>query len=233
VLIRDALFKFKPRRTITKAEFKESMQNLGFTSLPLDEIYNLFDGARSDKAEIVEILVGLSTAASTWNGSSQIKFCFDLYDKDGSGKVTLKDMSKMFRVIASDVETSVAERFSFFFESWKPTQSVTFNELQEEINKKDGDLKEEMDEKPLGNMELEEREDMDTEDDEYFDPHHSISSKATMGTASLADVTGSVTSAEPSLHSRIRKSNKISEAFTRLFRSSRKKQLQQEGAFEE
>ncbi|GBG32144.1 Protein kinase, putative [Hondaea fermentalgiana] len=153
VLIRDALFKFKPSPTIARRQFVFAMRDLGFGTLPLEDMYDLFDGEGTDHADIVEILVGLSTAASSWNGSSQIRFCFDLYDRDGSGRVTLNDMGRVFRVVTSEMEASVVTSLASILGAWRPTQPVTYNELEEQLMATGSpELREQLDTRPLGLM---------------------------------------------------------------------------------
>lgn len=153
VNIRDTLFELKPQRTINRQQFVNAMQDLGYGTLPLEDIYDLFDGASNDSADIVEILVGLSTAASTWNGSSQIRFCFALYDRDGTGRVTLSDMGRVFRVVASEMEMSVVNRFGAMMDAWRPNQAVTYDELENQLRQSaGGELQEQLETRTLGQM---------------------------------------------------------------------------------
>mmetsp|Transcript_8798 Transcript_8798/g.15465 ORF Transcript_8798/g.15465 Transcript_8798/m.15465 type:complete len:675 (+) Transcript_8798:221-2245(+) len=122
-LIRSALLKFRDNaRTLTRQQFVHAMSGLGFTELPLEKIYGLFDPTGQERADIIEVIIGLSTAAKEWDGSSQIKFCFDTYDKDGTGKLSVSDITKVVRVVASEMETGLIHRLGSVFRAWSPQQ---------------------------------------------------------------------------------------------------------------
>lgn len=153
VVIKDALFRFKPSRTIARRQFLYVMRDLGYGTLPLDDIYDLFDGAYNNKADMVEVLIGLSTAASDWNGNSQIRFCFDLYEKEGNGKVSLNDMGKMLRVVASEMEASVVDKLSGLLNRWRPTEGASIDELEQQIRASGDRQLNQINQRPLGAIE--------------------------------------------------------------------------------
>jgi serine/threonine protein kinase len=97
--------------SITRDAFVREMKQLGYVELPLEQVYNLFDTAHNDRAEVAEIVVGLSCVIKDWDGGSLMRFCFETYDREGTGKVNVTDVANVLRVVQNEAESRLAQWF--------------------------------------------------------------------------------------------------------------------------
>lgn len=120
IRIRDALFKYKSFKCMTFEQFEKVMTELNYQNLPLLEIYDLFDTNGSNSADVAEVVIGISTAAESWDGDSQMQFCFETYDQNGAGTFGMDDFKKVFNILAIEMEQSVGDKLASMFYNWTP-----------------------------------------------------------------------------------------------------------------
>jgi len=82
-------------------EFQNTMVELGYSKLPLERLFKLFDEDGDGVIDKRELLAGL--AALQGPDSHSIKFCFDVYDLDGSGEI---DKDELLGILSMAISNS-------------------------------------------------------------------------------------------------------------------------------
>ena len=83
-------------------KFTKVMSDLGYSELPLERMFKLFDTSGDGEIDYKEFLVGLAKFKAT--GEGMIKFCFELYDEDNSGALSMEELAKV--MFANQLGTS-------------------------------------------------------------------------------------------------------------------------------
>mmetsp|Transcript_21384 Transcript_21384/g.42709 ORF Transcript_21384/g.42709 Transcript_21384/m.42709 type:complete len:201 (+) Transcript_21384:234-836(+) len=81
--------------TITRSEFRESLEAVGVTESDteiLDRLFTMFDKTGDDQVNFREFVVGISPLI-TGDVVSKLNFSFELYDLDGTGQIRPNEMS--------------------------------------------------------------------------------------------------------------------------------------------
>lgn len=85
------------KRTLRKAlnldQFKEIMTGLHLGHLPLERMFQVFDTGGTGDVDYREFLVGMSKFRL--QGSTALKFCFDVFDEDNSGALSREELTKV------------------------------------------------------------------------------------------------------------------------------------------
>eukprot|EP00924_Labyrinthula_sp_SR-Ha-C_P014166 snap_masked-scaffold_72-processed-gene-0.21-mRNA-1 protein AED:0.36 eAED:0.36 QI:0/-1/0/1/-1/1/1/0/819 len=101
VELREVLFQYtedERQSYITADVLSKAFEEIDIYDLPVDKIYAVFAEKKANVL-VTDILVAFSTVCKTWKGKDALKFCFEVYDSDGSGKISLKDMQEIMRQV--------------------------------------------------------------------------------------------------------------------------------------
>lgn len=93
---------------ITLEKFVEVMTMLGYHDHPLEAMYRVFDVDGDQQVDYKEFLLGLGALKGT--GEATTRFCFDLYDEDKSGAISIQELTKVIFSVASEEEKQNLER---------------------------------------------------------------------------------------------------------------------------
>jgi Ca2+-binding EF-hand superfamily protein len=82
---------------ISEGRFVLEMRSLGFGHLPLPHMHHLLDTDGNGLVEQQELLSGLSALRS--HGVDTLRFCFDIYDADGSGEISFGELAHVLEAL--------------------------------------------------------------------------------------------------------------------------------------
>jgi Ca2+-binding EF-hand superfamily protein len=82
---------------ISEGRFEAVMRSLGFGHLPLVHMHHLLDADGNGLVEQQELLSGLSALRS--HGVDTLRFCFDIYDADGSGEISFDELAHVLEAL--------------------------------------------------------------------------------------------------------------------------------------
>ena len=69
------------------------MTELGFTGLPVERVFSLFDQNGDGFIDYKELLTNLSTLRQS--GTEALQLCFQIYDENNSGFITREQVAKV------------------------------------------------------------------------------------------------------------------------------------------
>ena len=61
-----------------------------------------FDKSKNGKISFVEFIEGLAKLSTGGSEEEKIKFCFEIYDNDGDGKISADDLSNVLRMMVGN-----------------------------------------------------------------------------------------------------------------------------------
>lgn len=61
-----------------------------------------FDKNKDGKISFVEFIEGLAKLSMGGTEADKLKFCFDIYDEDGDGKISAQDLSKVLKMMVGN-----------------------------------------------------------------------------------------------------------------------------------
>ncbi|CAM9825618.1 unnamed protein product, partial [Discosporangium mesarthrocarpum] len=76
---------------LRRGSFTRVLKEMGFSTVPAGRLFNVFDKDGDGKLDYRDFLTGLVTLRK--QGEEALKFCFSIYDHDGSGTITLQDLT--------------------------------------------------------------------------------------------------------------------------------------------
>jgi len=80
----------------TCSQLREIMAELGYSNLPIERLFEVFDTNDDGVVDQRELLSGLAMLHGP--DENALKFCFDIYDKDGSGDI---DKDELFEILSA------------------------------------------------------------------------------------------------------------------------------------
>uniref|UniRef100_A0A7S3V2L9 Calmodulin n=1 Tax=Aplanochytrium stocchinoi TaxID=215587 RepID=A0A7S3V2L9_9STRA len=99
--IRDTFYRYASAdATIAIPAFRATMYELGFQDLPIERVFNLFDQNGDGRIDYKEFLTNLATLRES--GEPALKFCFDVYDTDGSGYISRHNVANVLSSVIRD-----------------------------------------------------------------------------------------------------------------------------------
>ena len=84
---------------IDKKGFGKALSELGFSGIPVEQLFRLFDTGGEGSISYRAFLTHLSTLKN--NDEESIRFCFDIYDKNGDGCLSKEEVSSVLRNLFS------------------------------------------------------------------------------------------------------------------------------------
>jgi len=131
VSLRDRLFiRGNENKLITQKAFVDVFESMGWSDLPLIDMFDIFKG-ENDMAEVPEICIGMSTTGNEWNGNAALRFCFDSYDRDGTGSIAKDDVMKILKVLMGEAKfNKIASAFKSMFDGYFfKSKKVSYNDF--------------------------------------------------------------------------------------------------------
>ena len=61
-----------------------------------------FDKNKNGKISFVEFIEGLAKLSTGGTKEDKIKFCFEIYDNDGDGKISSEDLSRVLKMMVGN-----------------------------------------------------------------------------------------------------------------------------------
>jgi Ca2+-binding EF-hand superfamily protein len=86
------------------------LQSLGARSAFVDRMFTIFDTDRNDRVMFGEYVQGLSVLCARGTLDEKVRFLFAIYDLDGDGKISKKDLSDMLRVSMEENEVKMTPK---------------------------------------------------------------------------------------------------------------------------
>lgn len=128
--------------TLTKSTFETALTELGFTELPIDRMFALFDQNGDGRIDYKEFLTKLATLRES--GESALKLCFEIYDEEGNGFISKKDVEKVLSNVLKedlaesedeDVEAEIQTQLEKIFQAFDTNQDgkISYKEFTEGI----------------------------------------------------------------------------------------------------
>jgi len=114
-------------------QLDQIMLELGFSGVPVERMFHLFDDNGDGKVDQAELLSGL--AALQGPGLESLKFCFSVYDKDGSGGLDKDELMSVLSMAVTNTSVDadrVALDLSEAFEQVDADRdgTITFDEFK-------------------------------------------------------------------------------------------------------
>ncbi|CAK9109303.1 Calcium and calcium/calmodulin-dependent serine/threonine-protein kinase (OsCCaMK) [Durusdinium trenchii] len=88
-------------------QLRQIMDELGFKGLPLERLFKLFDSNSDGKVDYAELLTGL--AGLQGPGEESLRFCFRVYDRDGSGDVSRDELIEILSATVANTDVDPEE----------------------------------------------------------------------------------------------------------------------------
>eukprot|EP00516_Mucochytrium_quahogii_P009815 CAMPEP_0203775320 /NCGR_PEP_ID=MMETSP0099_2-20121227/5994_1 /ASSEMBLY_ACC=CAM_ASM_000209 /TAXON_ID=96639 /ORGANISM=" , Strain NY0313808BC1" /LENGTH=504 /DNA_ID=CAMNT_0050673941 /DNA_START=254 /DNA_END=1768 /DNA_ORIENTATION=+ len=105
--------------TMDKAAFHATMKRLGFSDIPIDRMFELFDQDGDGTVDYKEFLSSLATLRES--GEDALRLCFAVYDENNVGSITKPNVMKVLRTVLRGDYMSLVEKLESIFQNLDTT----------------------------------------------------------------------------------------------------------------